>query len=189
MNENGTVRVMPTAIGPLTAEVKMGYVVRLSTEEAPAPAWEDLEDAELLDRLQAQLREYFLGKRTEFDLPIAPAGTEFQKTVWSALRAIPYGTTKTYGEIAADIGKPSASRAVGAACGKNPLLLLTPCHRVVGKDGSLTGFSAEGGVQTKEALLALERRHAEIQAKYEERVRTLLAQYPQLATRKKHDIW
>lgn len=189
MNENGTVRVIPSAIGPLTAMVRGGYVVRLSTEEPPAPEWEDMEDARLLDQLQSQLNEYFQSKRTEFDLPLAPEGTEFQKAVWEALRSIPYGETRTYGDIAAAIGRPSASRAVGAACGQNPILILTPCHRVVGKDGSLTGFSAEGGVQTKQSLLDLERRHAEIQAKYEERVRYLLEKYPQLANRKKYDVF
>lgn len=189
MNLSGTVRVLPTAIGPLIAEVKEGAVIRLCTGTAPVPQWEDEEDAALLDRLQLELREYFLGKRTEFDLPLCPAGTEFQQSVWAALRNIPYGETRTYGEIAAAVGSPTASRAVGAACGKNPVLLLTPCHRVLGKDGSLTGFSAEGGVETKRSLLALERRYAGLKAKYEERIRDMVALHPELATRKRRELW
>ncbi|MDE2261456.1 MAG: methylated-DNA--[protein]-cysteine S-methyltransferase [Gammaproteobacteria bacterium] len=102
----------------------------------------------------AQLGEYFAGRRRAFDLPLAPRGTEFQRRVWRALTEIAYGTTISYGELARRIGKPSASRAVGLANGANPLPIVVPCHRVIGADGSLTGFG--GGLPIKRSLLALE---------------------------------
>lgn len=103
-----------------------------------------------------QLEAYFEEAATEFDLPLAPQGTPFREKVWEALRAVPYGTTVGYGEIARRIGKPSAARAVGGACGSNPLPILIPCHRIVGASGALTGFG--GGLPIKEQLLALEQR-------------------------------
>jgi methylated-DNA-[protein]-cysteine S-methyltransferase len=105
-----------------------------------------------------QLGEYFAGRRRAFDLKLAPRGTEFQHLVWAALTRIPYGETLSYGELARRIGKPQASRAVGLANGANPLPIVVPCHRVIGADGSLTGFG--GGLDTKRTLLALERAHA-----------------------------
>ena len=101
-----------------------------------------------------QLREYFAGTRTEFDLPLLPEGTAFQKSVWRKLQDIPYGEAISYGELARRIGNPKASRAVGAANGQNPIPIVIPCHRVIGANGKLTGFG--GGLPTKEALLALE---------------------------------
>lgn len=108
----------------------------------------------LLQRAEKQLREYFAGRRRSFDLPLAPQGTPFQREVWQALASIPYGKTSSYGELAARVGKPSASRAVGAANGRNPLPIVLPCHRVIGADGSLTGFG--GGLPAKQFLLRLE---------------------------------
>jgi methylated-DNA-[protein]-cysteine S-methyltransferase len=105
-----------------------------------------------------QLAEYFRGKRRDFDLPLAPRGTPFEMRVWAALRKVRYGATVSYGDLARRIGKPSAARAVGAAMGRNPLPIVIPCHRVIGADGSLTGFG--GGLTIKEALLALEGRGA-----------------------------
>lgn len=110
-----------------------------------------------LAKARQQLREYFDGKRTDFDLAIEPYGTPFQRLVLDALREIPYGTTASYGEVARRIGRPRAARAVGAANGRNPLPIVIPCHRVVGSDGNLTGFG--GGLDTKKALLELERNH------------------------------
>ncbi|MGN0451191.1 MAG: methylated-DNA--[protein]-cysteine S-methyltransferase [Acutalibacteraceae bacterium] len=110
----------------------------------------------LADRVFKEISEYLNGKRKAFDFPIAPKGTDFQKKVWTVLRKIPYGETKTYGEIAAYIGNPRAARAVGNACNKNPLLLAVPCHRVLGADGSLTGFAA--GIEIKKHLLLLEKK-------------------------------
>ena len=104
----------------------------------------------------SQLAEYFAGRRTEFDLPIEMAGTDFQRRVWAALREIPYGETVSYGELARELGKASASRAVGLANGKNPVSVIVPCHRVVGSDGSLTGYG--GGLDRKRFLLDLEQR-------------------------------
>ncbi|OWT60136.1 methylated-DNA--[protein]-cysteine S-methyltransferase [Candidimonas nitroreducens] len=101
-----------------------------------------------------QLQEYFAGTRTHFELELEFAGTEFQKNVWQALLDIPYGQTRSYAQIAAQIGRPKAVRAVGAANGRNPLSIVAPCHRVIGKSGELTGYA--GGLQAKELLLALE---------------------------------
>lgn len=98
-----------------------------------------------------QLRAYFAGKLIDFDLPLAPGGTPFQKKVWVALREIPCGETRSYGQLAAQIGFPDASRAVGAANGRNPIAIVVPCHRVIGADGKLTGYA--GGLNIKKALL------------------------------------
>jgi methylated-DNA-[protein]-cysteine S-methyltransferase len=123
--------------------------------ESPDPAWSF---AERLDvDAVAQLDAYFAGDLQVFDLPLAPEGTPFQQDVWNALQEIPYGETTTYAAIAQRIGRPDAVRAVGAANGRNPLPIVLPCHRVVGSDGSLTGYA--GGLHIKQALLALERRH------------------------------
>jgi methylated-DNA-[protein]-cysteine S-methyltransferase len=108
----------------------------------------------ILLETERQLSEYFAGKRTRFDLPLQPYGTEFQKKVWQALREIPFGKTKSYLDLARAVGSPEASRAVGAANSKNPISIVVPCHRVVGADGALTGFA--GGLERKAALLALE---------------------------------
>ncbi|MEP6995266.1 MAG: methylated-DNA--[protein]-cysteine S-methyltransferase [Acidobacteriota bacterium] len=104
-----------------------------------------------------QLEAYFAGELDRFDLPLAPEGTAFQKEVWALLREIPYGETSSYGSLARRLGRPAASRAVGAANGRNPIPIVIPCHRVVGADGSLTGFG--GGLPIKRQLLALEAIH------------------------------
>ena len=108
----------------------------------------------LLQEVQRQLTAYFSGARRAFDLPLAPRGTPFQRAVWQALREIPYGETRSYGEIAAAIGKPNACRAVGMACHVNPIAIVVPCHRVVGKSGTLTGYAA--GLERKRVLLEWE---------------------------------
>lgn len=112
------------------------------------------EASPLLLRARTELEEYFAGRRREFDLPLAPHGTPFQQRVWQALRAIPYGSTCTYGELAAAVGNPRASRAVGMANHRNPLPILIPCHRVIGASGALTGYA--GGLEWKRRLLAIE---------------------------------
>lgn len=119
----------------------------------PQPDWQETSRGPVA-RAARQLREYFAGKRTDFDLPLAPEGTEFQRSVWRRLQEIPYGETISYGELARRVGNPKASRAVGAANGQNPIPIVIPCHRVIGANGKLTGFG--GGLPTKEALLALE---------------------------------
>jgi methylated-DNA-[protein]-cysteine S-methyltransferase len=121
---------------------------------APHRAAEGQRDDDAFTGIVAQLGEYFDGRRTTFDVTLAPAGTAFQRGVWSAIAAIPYGKTVSYGSIAAELGKPSASRAVGLATGRNPIVIVIPCHRVVGADGSLTGFG--GGLDRKSLLLDLE---------------------------------
>jgi methylated-DNA-[protein]-cysteine S-methyltransferase len=109
----------------------------------------------VLDEAISQLEEYFAGTRREFDLPLDPAGTEFQQSAWMVLRTIPYGTTISYGQQAERLGDPNKARAVGAANGKNPLSIVVPCHRVVGSNGHLTGFAA--GIDVKSWLLDHER--------------------------------
>ncbi len=118
----------------------------------PAQEWERSEKP--FREVVRQLKAYFAGKLTEFDLPLAPQGTEFQLKVWQTLRTIPYGETWSYGELARRIRRPHAPRAVGAANGQNPIPVIVPCHRVIGADGSLTGFG--GGLPIKQTLLALE---------------------------------
>ena len=126
--------------------------------EPPNPAWVASNGAlpAALAEAKRQLEEYFAGERREFDLPQAAKGTEFQRRVWAELRRIPFGETISYGELAARVGKPTASRAVGAANGRNPLPVVVPCHRVIGSSGRLVGYG--GGLPTKQALLDLERR-------------------------------
>ncbi|MFC0219561.1 methylated-DNA--[protein]-cysteine S-methyltransferase [Pseudochelatococcus lubricantis] len=119
---------------------------------APEASWRR-DDTAFMDA-RAQLRAYFGRELHAFDLQLAPVGTPFQKQVWQALTRIPWGTTASYGEVARGIGRPAASRAVGAANGANPLPIVVPCHRVIGASGALTGFG--GGIDTKKWLLALE---------------------------------
>ena len=120
------------------------------------PDWQRADDEPVLAAARAQLDEYFDGRRTAFDLPLAPRGTPFQQAVWRALVTVPFGATSTYGAIAAAIRRPTAVRAVGGAIGANPIGIVVPCHRIIGADGSLTGYA--GGLDRKTKLLALERR-------------------------------
>lgn len=117
-----------------------------------SPEW--VEDRAVFNSAIAQLEEYFAGRRKSFDLALFPQGTPFQKQVWSALQTIPYGETISYKDLAQRIGKPKTVRAVGAANGANPIPIIIPCHRVIGNDGSLTGFG--GGLPLKKRLLELE---------------------------------
>ncbi|RHW17929.1 methylated-DNA--[protein]-cysteine S-methyltransferase [Sphingomonas gilva] len=123
-----------------------GRVKLAELEEAP--------DHPVLLHAERELGEYFAGDRTSFSVPLDMVGTDFQKAVWNALLTIPFGETRSYGEIARQVGRPTAFRAVGAANGQNPLSIIAPCHRVIGGDGSLTGFG--GGLPAKQYLLALE---------------------------------
>lgn len=119
-------------------------------------AWPQVPDHPVLVRALAQLADYFSGRRTQFDLPLdLQGGTVFQQSVWQALLAIPSGGTTSYGDLSQRLGRPSAVRAVGAAVGRNPVSIVVPCHRVLGRDGSLTGYA--GGLERKSALLELER--------------------------------
>ncbi|HEX4015666.1 MAG TPA: methylated-DNA--[protein]-cysteine S-methyltransferase [Frankiaceae bacterium] len=120
----------------------------------PEPGWIRDDELPVLAFARRQLAEYFSGERTDFDLPLAARGTPFQHKVWDALRRIDYGTTRSYGQIADEIGAPGAARAVGAANHDNPLAIVVPCHRVVGVNGSLVGYA--GGLDQKRTLLELE---------------------------------
>ncbi len=139
--------------------LEIGYddtvVVSLNQVERERAAHEP---TALTDEAARQLREYFAGTRRNFDFAWELRGTPFQKAVWQALRQIPYGQTRTYRQIAEAVGNPKATRAVGMANHRNPLMIVVPCHRVVGADGSLTGYA--GGLAMKQALLELERDHA-----------------------------
>lgn len=112
-------------------------------------------ETELIKKAYKQLNEYLLGERKDFDLPLLPEGTDFQQKVWKALREIPFGETKSYGEIAKNIGNPKAARAVGMANNKNPIPIFIPCHRVIGSNGKLVGYA--GGIKIKEHLLTIEK--------------------------------
>lgn len=118
------------------------------------PGWTRTDDDPVLRRARNQLTEYFAGQRQRFDLKLRPHGTPFQQGVWRALMTVPFGTTSTYGAIAAAVGRPSAVRAAGAAIGANPIAIVLPCHRIVGFDGSLTGYA--GGMHRKVKLLTHE---------------------------------
>ncbi|MEY2515426.1 MAG: methylated-DNA-[protein]-cysteine S-methyltransferase [bacterium] len=143
---------------PLGALTLLGGPAGLSALRFPGrgnPLTEDDHEPELFADAVRQLDEYFAGRRKRFDLPLDLAGTPFQRAVWDALRAIPCGSTTTYGALARSLGRPAAVRAVGAAVGRTPVPIIVPCHRVLGSDGSLTGYF--GGLQRKQALLDLER--------------------------------
>lgn len=150
--------IVDSPVGPLTL-VRAGNVLTGLYMEGQRhrPAEEDFgerDDAPFADVIE-QLEEYFAGRRRDFELELALAGTPFQRGVWSALREIPYGETISYGDLAERIGRPSAARAVGMANGRNPIGIIVPCHRVVGSTGDLTGYG--GGLDRKRRLLDLER--------------------------------
>lgn len=147
-------QTMETPLGTLFLAAEDGFLTHLTANPLNLPAQIKQEETPFLKEAIAQLEEYFAKKRTNFSLPLAPKGTAFQQRVWASLEKIPFGETTTYGEIAKALEKPTACRAVGGAIGKNPLLILVPCHRVIGKNGSLTGFSA--GMERKKYLLTLE---------------------------------
>ena len=135
-----------------------GLVAILWENDKPrrVPLSEMAEDSKhkVLVETERQLREYFAGERKSFSLPLDMRGTRFQRDVWEALLAIPFGETRSYGELAKKLGNPTASRAVGAANGRNPISIVVPCHRVIGSSGKLTGFA--GGLETKARLLEIE---------------------------------
>lgn len=153
------------------AETPLGPLTLAATERGLAGAWFDAQahhpgtlDAPVqptqcwLQQARRELAEYFSGVRRQFSVPLDPQGTPFQQAVWQALRRIGCGERDTYGALAQQLGRPEAARAVGAAVGRNPISIIVPCHRVVGRDGSLTGYA--GGLPRKQALLELEGAHA-----------------------------
>ncbi|MES2337935.1 MAG: methylated-DNA--[protein]-cysteine S-methyltransferase [Pseudomonadota bacterium] len=151
---------LPSPVGTLTLVASdIGLVAVLWPDDRPgrvvlAPTIEAADHPVLIET-ERQLRAYFAGERTCFTIPLDPRGTDFQKTVWTALLAIPFSETRSYADIARAIGRPAATRAVGAANGRNPISIVTPCHRVIGSGGALTGFA--GGLAAKRWLLAHER--------------------------------
>ena len=146
-------RTIDSPIGEILLTAEGGALTRLYMAPFDVdPAWK--RDPDALAEPARQLAEYFAGERTEFELELAPAGTEFQQRVWALLLAIPYGETTTYGALADELGNPRTVRAVGLANGRNPISIVVPCHRVIGADGSLVGYG--GGLERKRALLAHE---------------------------------
>jgi methylated-DNA-[protein]-cysteine S-methyltransferase len=130
------------------------YVVQQKYFPMAAAQWQLSPRLPLFRKATAQLRDYFAGARTTFDLSLAPEGTAFQQDVWAKIRAVPFGETITYAELARRCGRPRAIRAAGAATGRNPLMIVVPCHRIMGSGGALTGYA--GGLDRKRALLELE---------------------------------
>jgi methylated-DNA-[protein]-cysteine S-methyltransferase len=151
--------LMPSPVGQLTLVARHGKLTAILWEkERPnrvrLGALQEANNSPVLQETKRQLKEYFAGTRNRFELELDFAGTEFQKKVWQALLTIPFGETRSYSQIAAQIGNPKAVRAVGAANGRNPISIVAPCHRVIGASGGLTGFA--GGLEAKQYLLALE---------------------------------
>jgi methylated-DNA-[protein]-cysteine S-methyltransferase len=158
------VTTVPSPIGQLTLVGDGDHLVGLYFDDDPHAAEARAgapHDDRRLRAAATQLEEYFAGARTAFDLPLAPVGSPFQKKVWAALRRIPFGETASYGQIARAIGTPAAARAIGGANHRNPIAIIVPCHRVIGADGSMTGYG--GGLDRKRLLLALESRLARSQ--------------------------
>ncbi len=156
MNNRYTTYISP--LGTITLQANENGLLGVwfeSQTTQPEELGQLSENDPILVKAIKQLEEYFSGDRTEFDLPIAAVGTEFQQRVWQALTTIPYGETWSYQDLANAIGNPKAVRAVGLANGKNPVSVIVPCHRVIGKNGKLTGYA--GGVERKSKLLELER--------------------------------
>ena len=142
-----------TIIGPLFILENNGSIVGISNK---VEGWQGTyKETEVIKETYRQLSEYFAGKRDSFDIPIKTQGTDFQEKVWNALKQIPYGETRSYKEIAIAIGKPKAMRAVGMANNRNPIMIVIPCHRVIGANGQLIGYG--GGLDVKEKLLTLEK--------------------------------
>lgn len=143
-----------TEIGKIGVAEENGAVTNVFFGNTVVPKEYELKETPLLLLASKELKEYLSGKRRAFSLPLNPQGTPFEQEVWRALLTIPYGETRTYGEIAKAVGRPKACRAVGRANGLNPISIFIPCHRVVGKNGTLTGYA--GGLKLKEQLLQLE---------------------------------
>lgn len=150
----------PSPVGPLVLTSDGTSLTRLLFDGPVDPTW-STDPCPLLDQTRTELAEYFAGTRTTFDLPLDPVGTPFQVSTWLALRDIPYAQTINYGQLALRIGNARAARAVGLANGRNPISIVVPCHRVIGANGSLTGYG--GGLPRKQLLLDLERRVAGVE--------------------------
>lgn len=152
-------RVWPSPVGALTLVVDsdglLAGVYLPDQRHLPSTEFMGERDDSVAETVVEQLAEYFAGTRRTFTVELSPRGTDFQRSVWAALQAIDYGETSSYGELAAELGRPTAARAVGAATGRNPWSIIVPCHRLLARDGSVHGYA--GGLAAKEWLLALER--------------------------------
>jgi methylated-DNA-[protein]-cysteine S-methyltransferase len=147
--------ILQSPLGPMLAVEEDGFLTQLDFIKPGQVLPEKLGTSPLLDQVHQEVQEYFEGKRQAFTIPMKPHGTPFQRAVWDALVAIPYGQTATYGQLAHVVGRPKGPRAIGQANHNNPISILIPCHRCIGASGKLTGYG--GGLERKEALLALER--------------------------------
>ncbi|HEY7980941.1 MAG TPA: methylated-DNA--[protein]-cysteine S-methyltransferase [Candidatus Eremiobacteraceae bacterium] len=158
MNAESLSAVFDSPVGPLFVRAEAGALVALSFVDFPIHEKTtyagDSASRDIVRAVESQIGEYFAGSRTEFDIPMKLIGTPFNVRVWEALRAIAYGTTMAYGRLAKQIGEPDAARAVGAANGANPIVIIVPCHRVIGTNGRLVGYG--GGLRRKQFLLDLE---------------------------------
>ncbi|MDH6305727.1 methylated-DNA-[protein]-cysteine S-methyltransferase [Parabacteroides sp. PF5-5] len=143
-----------TPVGRIGIAEQDGFITNVFFGKTVTPDVYIVEETPLLRKAAEQLTEYLDGKRKEFDLSLRPEGTDFERSCWDALLSIPYGETRTYGQQATMLGNPNASRAVGRANGRNPISIFIPCHRVIGSNGSLTGFA--GGLDMKKELLSIE---------------------------------
>ena len=154
MTTNRIFSIYDSPVGPLALSGDRDALTGLRFADRVSAPDDSLHDDARFAEERRQLGEYFAGTRTAFDFPLKLEGNAFERRVWEALQAIPYGTTTTYGELAARLGAPEAARAVGAANGRNPIAIVVPCHRVIGASGKLTGYG--GGLERKRALLAHE---------------------------------
>jgi len=147
---SGPSHILDSPLGPVRIVARDGAIIGLTwvADDAAAPV---AAPSDLLNEAARQLSDYFAGRLKRFDLPLAPGGSPLQRAVWDAMLAIPFGRYRTYGEVAAEVGAPA--RAVGGACGANPIPVIIPCHRILAAGGKLGGFSARGGVETKVWLL------------------------------------
>lgn len=146
-----------TPIGRIGLAENGSAITDLIFENHESPVAWDAEETPLLKKAAQQLSAYFAGELRDFDLPLAPQGTTFQRAVWNALLEIPYGATRSYGQVAAAVGNSKASRAIGMANHSNPIAIIIPCHRVIGSNGKLVGYG--GGLEIKEFLLEMERHY------------------------------
>jgi methylated-DNA-[protein]-cysteine S-methyltransferase len=160
MRDNGVVFMkMASPLGPLVLAAEGGALLGAWFDgqehfDGVDPSWLEAAGDGVLGKAAGQLEEYFAGRRRAFSVPLAPVGTPFQRAVWAAIAAIPFGATAEYGAVAAILGRPGAARAVGTATGRNPWSVIVPCHRMLGRGGALCGYA--GGLERKRALLALE---------------------------------
>ncbi|WP_297816087.1 methylated-DNA--[protein]-cysteine S-methyltransferase [uncultured Lactobacillus sp.] len=152
---NISYQTIKTPIGLLEISATNEAIVTVKPTKIEKELTSSAASSKLVEKCAKELEEYFAGQRQQFDIPLNPEGTDFQKRVWRTLEKIPYGEIRIYGEIAQMMDKPKAARAIGMANHNNPILILTPCHRVVGADGSLTGYAA--GIENKKYLLELEK--------------------------------